>query len=178
MGSGRAPPSRSPGGTGRRAVGLFMGLARGAAAGAAGTTALNTATYLDMLGRGRSPSSAPEATVERLADLAGTSVPGDGDAARNRTTALGALQGLAVGVAVGAILGAARSVGWKPPLPVAAVLAATAAMVVADGPMTLLGVTDPRRWSRVDWLSDAVPHLAYGLVTAATVGATDHDRRV
>ena len=35
------------------------------------------------------------------------------------------------------------------------------------GPMALLGVTDPRRWPASSWVSDLVPHLAYGLVTAA-----------
>lgn len=38
-----------------------------------------------------------------------------------------------------------------------------------DAPMAALGVTDPRTWAAKDWLSDAVPHLAYGLVTAATL---------
>jgi hypothetical protein len=27
-------------------------------------------------------------------------------------------------------------------------------------------VTDPRTWAPVDWVSDAIPHLAYGAVTA------------
>ena len=29
----------------------------------------------------------------------------------------------------------------------------------------VLGVTDPRTWAAADWISDAVPHLAYGVVT-------------
>jgi hypothetical protein len=36
-------------------------------------------------------------------------------------------------------------------------------------------VTDLRTWSATDWLSDAVPHLAYGLVTAAVVQGLDRD---
>jgi len=40
-------------------------------------------------------------------------------------------------------------------------------------PMTLLGITDPRTWSRADWLSDLVPHLAYGAVVATTLDAFD-----
>jgi hypothetical protein len=40
-------------------------------------------------------------------------------------------------------------------------------MAGANGPMTALGITDPRRWSPAAWISDVVPHLAYGLVTAA-----------
>ena len=39
--------------------------------------------------------------------------------------------------------------------------------------MTALKVTDPRTWSAVDWLSDVVPHLVYGLVTYATLSALD-----
>jgi hypothetical protein len=39
-------------------------------------------------------------------------------------------------------------------------------MAAGDGPMTALGVTDPRTWAATDWISDVVPHLAYGTVTA------------
>ena len=37
--------------------------------------------------------------------------------------------------------------------------------------MTVLGVTDPRTWSAVDWISDVVPHLAYGAVVTTTMDA-------
>jgi hypothetical protein len=37
--------------------------------------------------------------------------------------------------------------------------------------MTVLGVTDPRTWSAVDWISDLVPHLAYGAVMTRTLDA-------
>jgi hypothetical protein len=50
-------------------------LVRGAAAGAVGTTALNTATYLDMVLRARPASSTPQDTVEKLSDKAGVEVP-------------------------------------------------------------------------------------------------------
>jgi hypothetical protein len=33
--------------------------------------------------------------------------------------------------------------------------------------MVALGVTDPRTWPASSWLSDLLPHLAYGVVTAA-----------
>lgn len=39
--------------------------------------------------------------------------------------------------------------------------------------MTLLGVTDPRTWSVIDWVSDLVPHAAYGAVTAAVLRELD-----
>jgi hypothetical protein len=35
--------------------------------------------------------------------------------------------------------------------------------------MAATGLTDPRSWSLADWLSDAVPHVAYGVVTAWTL---------
>jgi hypothetical protein len=35
--------------------------------------------------------------------------------------------------------------------------------------MTALGISDPRTWAAKDWVSDIVPHLAYGMVTAATL---------
>jgi hypothetical protein len=38
-------------------------------------------------------------------------------------------------------------------------------MVGANGPMIVLGVTDPRTWGIAGWVSDVVPHVAYGVVT-------------
>jgi hypothetical protein len=138
---------------------------RGAAAGAAGTTALNAVTYLDMAWRGRPASSTPEDTVEKLAHTPGLEVPGDDATRQNRLAGLGPLTGIATGVGVGVVAGLlARR---NPPLPVLAGLVGAVAMAGANGPMTALGITDPRRWSPTDWISDVVPHLAYGLVTAA-----------
>ena len=143
----------------------------GAAAGAAGTTALNTATYLDMVLRARPASSTPEKTVEKLAELAGTSVPGADEERANRLAGLAALSGIATGVTVGLLYGAARGLGFRLPLATGSAAAATAALLASNGPMTALGITDPRTWGAVDWVSDVVPHLAYGLVTAATAAA-------
>lgn len=42
-----------------------------------------------------------------------------------------------------------------------------AANVATTGPMTLTGVTDVREWTTESWVSDLLPHLAYGLVTVA-----------
>lgn len=36
---------------------------------------------------------------------------------------------------------------------------------------SFLGVTDPRRWHANAWLSDFIPHLAYGLATASVYEA-------
>jgi len=46
-------------------------------------------------------------------------------------------------------------------------------MLAGDGPMTVLGVTDPRTWPASSWAADLTPHLAYGVVTAATMSALD-----
>ncbi len=151
--------------------GLFAGLA----AGAAGTTALNAVTYLDMAARGRPTSSTPEDTVEKLAAKASIEIPGEGDTRKNRRAGLGPLTGLAAGLGVGAVMGLARAFSFRPGLLVAGVVAGAAAMAGAGAPMTALGVSDPRTWAAKDWLSDAVPHLAYGLVAAAVVQGLDKD---
>jgi hypothetical protein len=151
---------------------MMRGLFRGAAAGAAGTTALNAVTYADMALRGRPASGTPERSIETLAGAVGLRVPGVGDTRRNRLEGLGALAGLATGVGVGMVLGVAHELGWRP-RPLAGGLAvAGAALVAANGPMVVLGVTDPRTWSAADWLADLVPHLAYGLVAYGTLAAT------
>ncbi|MEP6760042.1 MAG: hypothetical protein ABJA93_01585 [Sporichthyaceae bacterium] len=104
---------------------MMQEILRGAAAGAAGTTALNAVTYADMTWRARPASQTPEQTVEKLAEAADVSVPGEDEARANRLSALGALSGIVTGVGVGAL-----------------------------------------------YVSDIVPHLAYGVVTAATYAAS------
>jgi hypothetical protein len=34
------------------------------------------------------------------------------------------------------------------------------AVVGSNGPMALLGVTDPRKWAVEEWVTDVVPHVA------------------
>jgi len=157
-------------------VRIVQGIAAGLAAGAAGTTALNAATYLDMVARGRPTSSTPEDTAEKLAAGIGVDIPGDEDIRSNRVAGLGPLMGLAAGLGVGAALGMVRSLGLRPPVVIAGVLAGAAAMAATDAPMAALDVTDPRTWADADWLSDALPHLAYGLVTAAVLQGLDDAR--
>lgn len=152
-----------------------MRLWHGLAAGAAGTTALNVVTYLDMAVRGRPTSSTPEDTVEKLAHKARIQIPGDQDTRKNRLAGLGPLTGIAAGLGVGAALGLARALGLRPNLLLAGVVAGVGAMAGTDAPMAALGVSDPRSWAAKDWLSDAVPHLAYGLVTAAVLQHLDGD---
>ena len=142
-------------------------LARGMAAGAAGTTALNVVTYLDMAIRGRPASSVPEDAAKVLAGRVGIGV-GDGETARNRLSGAGALMGLVTGVTAGAAWSLAEPLARRLPRPLAAAAAGLAVMAATDASSVRLGVTDPATWSPADWVSDVVPHVAYGLVTVAT----------
>jgi hypothetical protein len=142
---------------------------RGAMAGLAGTTALNAATYADMVWRGRAESSAPARAVEELAKRSGRDIPGDGEAREHRVQGLGALSGIATGALVGAAAGQLGLRRLSPVLgpAVGPLLVGGAAMAATDLGMFRLGVTDPRSWDLSSWLSDALPHAAYGVVTWA-----------
>ena len=87
----------------------------------------------------------------------------------NRVQGLGPLTGLAAGVGIGVLAGLARAAGYRSAPPIGALLTVLGAL--ANGPMTVLGITDPRTWSRTDWISDLVPHAAYGVVVTATMDA-------
>ena len=98
-------------------------------------------------------------------------IPGDGTTRENRTQGLGALTGLVAGTGFGVLIGLACASGYRSSKPVGVALTTLGVLVVANGPMTVLGVTDPRTWSRTDWISDLVPHLAYGAVVTTTMDA-------
>jgi hypothetical protein len=145
----------------------------GLLAGAAGTTALNAVSYADMALRGRPASGVPEELVDRLR------LPlGDDEKGANRRQAVAALLGIAVGMGVGAAYGLT---GGPPRTPVGlaagALALAGAASLAGDGPPVALGLTDPRTWTATDWLSDVVPHLTYGVVTAVTYDQLTRKRR-
>jgi hypothetical protein len=145
-------------------------LLAGLAAGAAGTTALNLVTYLDMVVRARPASSTPEDTVSKVEQFTGLSLSSEGsdsDTANARRSGLGALLGIAAGLGIGAIYGLVRPRLNGVPLPLLAVGAGLAANIGTTGPMVALRVTDPRQWPASSWISDLVPHLAYGAATAA-----------
>jgi hypothetical protein len=145
-------------------------LLHGLAAGAAGTTALNAVTYADMVLRARPPSTTPEDSVEQLARRAHVAIPGDGKARENRVSALGALLGSTAGVASGGVAGlvlAKETEAWTTTL----LVSTAAALVAGNAPMTLLGVTNPRQWTVTDWVSDLVPHLAFGVVSTLALRA-------
>jgi hypothetical protein len=144
---------------------MLENLAKGAMAGLAGASALNAAGYGDMVMQGRAASSAPARVVEELARRGGRTVPGDSEQRRNRLQAMGALAGIATGTAVGAAAGQLHRLtrGLGPVL--GPVVIGGAAMAATDLSMFGLGVSDPRTWDWTSWLSDAIPHLAYGVVT-------------
>jgi hypothetical protein len=148
---------------------VLRAIAIGAAAGAAGSTALNAVTYLDMAVRGRPASDTPGQTVRRLSAVTHVPVPGDGESRDNRVAGLGPLAGLVTGVGSGMLLALARAAGWRPGLVAEAGVAAALALLGSNGPMTALGVTDPRTWPASSWVSDVVPHLVYGAVAAGVL---------
>jgi len=153
---------------------VVRNLYRGALAGAVGTTALNAVTYLDMAVRRRPASSTPQQTVERAAELVGARLPREEQRRQAVESGLGSLLGAAAGVGTGVALGAVRGLTGHPSsLPGTAGLAWLLAMVAGNGPMTVLGVTDPRTWRSVDWAADVVPHLAYAAAAAAALEALD-----
>ena len=146
-------------------------IGRGVLAGAVGTTLLNAVTYLDMALRGRPASSTPEDTVSHALDAAGLRLPGDEETRSNRLAGIAPLAGLATGVCVGTGYGVAAGLTGTPRTLPGGLLVGAAAMAGANGPMAVLGTSDPRAWSAADWASDVVPHVAYGLVTAFTYRA-------
>lgn len=147
----------------------LAGLVAGALAGAAGATALNAVTYLDQAVRGRPSADTPGQTVNALADSTGVGVPGDADTKQNRLEGLGPLAGLAVGVGVGALCGLLRAYSIKIPKTVSPFVVGLGAMAISDSTMTALKISDPRSWTPSTVAMDAVPHLAYGMVTTATL---------
>lgn len=150
---------------------MMRNLLAGIAAGAAGTTALNAVTYLDMATRARPASTTPDDTVRKVQQLTGIGLGASEEDAANRRSALGALLGIASGLATGAVYGLLRPRLRRVPLGVLGVGAGLTANVGTTGPMAALGVTDPRSWPAASWASDLIPHLAYGLATAATYEA-------
>lgn len=144
----------------------------GAAAGAAGSTALKITTYLDMVVRGRPSSGLPANVAGSMADAAGIqalSSENEDEAAQNRRSGAGALLGYVSGLGIGMAYSALTSgKGKSHPLRTGVVLG-LAAMAMSDVPIVLTGNGDPRTWGLTAWLSDLIPHLAYGLVTAAVL---------
>ncbi len=152
-------------------------LIAGAAAGAVGTAALNLTTYLDILVRGRPPSSVPKQTARRLTEMAGVETGQQQERAEHRLTGIGALLGYATGIGIGAAWGLASPLLGRPSPPTAGLVLGAAAMAASDLPATAVGASDPRGWGLRGWLADLVPHAAYGLCTALAFSALAPRRR-
>jgi hypothetical protein len=69
------------------------------------------------------------------------------------------------------VYGLARPLLEGVPAPVRGVLVGLAANLATTGPMAAAGVTEVREWTTDSWVSDLVPHIAYGLATAAVADA-------
>ena len=145
------------------------GLGAGVVAGAVGALVIEGVSWLDILVRGRPPSELPDQAARNLAGRLGVDLDPDTEAGRNRTGALAALLGYGAGVAIGAAYGVVARDRRGGPL--AGLALAAGAMVPGNLPLVAMGLTDPRTWGVAGWLSDIVPHLAYGLATAATYRA-------
>jgi xanthosine utilization system XapX-like protein len=142
----------------------------GIAAGATGTAALNVVTYLDMALRARPSSEVPAQVAQKMAEKGGIDLAkgiDPGEPVDNRKEAIGALLGYLTGLGVGGTYGLFRCAGPRPPTLLAGIGLGMAAMAASDVPATALGLTDPSSWPASSWAGDIVPHLAYGLVTAA-----------
>jgi hypothetical protein len=144
---------------------LLNGLANGALAGAAGATALNAFTYTQQAITGSPSSATPDQAAQAVIHAAGAEVPGSPDTRQNRLEGLGPLSGYGVGIGVGALAGALQEIGVELPFGIATLAVGLGAMAVSDGVMAIVGITDPRSWTPSSVLSDALPHLAYGVVS-------------
>ncbi|MFN2557543.1 MAG: hypothetical protein ABR592_11890 [Nitriliruptorales bacterium] len=148
---------------------LARDLVHGLIAGATGTVALNLMTYLDMALRARPASPVPAQTAKELADAADVDLAPDNDeeTEQNRSQGLGALLGYVSGLGFGALYGLVAPRVGATSVPVAAGALTLATMAGSNVPATAAGITHPREWSAKDWIADIVPHLLYGIVTAA-----------
>jgi hypothetical protein len=152
---------------------MFERVRAGIFAGAVGTVAINVVSTLDMAVRGRPASPLPGDVAQRLAAKAGISL-GEGEQTEHRREGLGSLAGYATGALAGAAYGVAYPVARHlPPVWRSAAVGLTT-MAATDGASTALGATDPRSWSAADWVSDVVPHLAYGAATVSSFEGFRH----
>jgi hypothetical protein len=148
----------------------------GVVAGALGTVAINMSTYVDMAVRGRASSDAPSKLVEIVAGKTGLPLSSQGvgakdQKAQSRETGIGALLGYMNGFGVGAAYGAMRSQMDGTSIPLTGIAIGLISMTASDIPLVALKISKPKTWGISDWASDVIPHLIYGLITAAAYEA-------
>jgi hypothetical protein len=133
--------------------------------------ALDITTYGDMLLRGRGASGVPARVAAAFAEELGIDALATARqeaSAASRREAAGALLGYATGLGIGGLYGVLRGSRGSVSTPLAGMALGILAMMASDVPIALTGASDPRTWTPVDWASDLIPHLVYGLVTAGT----------
>jgi hypothetical protein len=121
-----------------------------------------------MFVRGRSSSDVPAEVVDTAASETGIPLGTEGEdreTIENRKSGAGALLGYDVGLGTGIAYSLARPALNGVSKPIAGLGLGLVAMAASDVPAIALGVTDPREWGVQGWISDLLPHLAYGLVT-------------
>jgi uncharacterized membrane protein len=146
---------------------------RGVLAGAAGTAMLHAATYADMAIRGRPASDTPQRSVDATLEWLGQDLPGNAEQRRSRRTGLGELSGILSGLGIGVVASGLRAAGFRLPGPLGALATGASAMAATNVPMALSGISDPRDWTASEWVSDAIPHLAYGVAAHAAITAQE-----
>ncbi|MFC6707070.1 hypothetical protein [Flexivirga alba] len=145
--------------------GMLQTIALGLRAGAAGTTVLSLVTYADMAARGRPSSSAPEQLAARMAGTIGIPLRKGEQQAEARAQGWGALLGIGSGLVAGVTCSFLVR-RCRPRDVVLATVLSAGVMLASDVPLVAAGLTDPRTWGMSGWLSDIVPHAAYGMTTA------------
>src|SRR3954454_4149904 len=135
---------------------MFRSVLMGTAAGAVGTLALDIATYIDMVTRGRPSSEVPAKTAERIVAMAGgptqPSAPTPKEREeqqqhmQNRFSGMGALMGYSAGLTVGTAYGVLRPLMRDAPLPLSALVLGVAAMAAGDLPPIAVGTTNLKEW--------------------------------
>lgn len=141
---------------GRAGLAAYVG--RGAVAGLAGTAVMTAfQTLVEMPATGRGESYAPAQFAERI-----TPVRPAGDAGRRR---LNYIAHFSLGLMWGTGYGLAAFAGWRGQRAANTVFAAVYASDV--GLNTALGLYEPTKWSKQDWVVDLIDKYVQAQATGA-----------
>ena len=88
------------------------------------------------------------------------------------------LAGFATGVTGGVVYGVLAPLLRVFPRPLRGVGLGLGVMAATDTSSTLAGATNPREWGTSGWVSDLVPHLIYGMVTASAFDSWSRSQRL